>query len=241
MHQNVKLQEQRINRVFIFLFFIFVILISGCSTQEIEEITGDVVSKSKEIIDGVDLNEMYKNVALELAGSISGVEPIDYSTFENYEKFKLFTIRVNYIFSITNENFGTSFEPVLVEQEEFKDIIRTMQKYSPLIEPFNDMTDKSRKVSEDDSNSIEEFYISVFVFGTDTFLIQTGGIHKYAFRGLGHLNGSLKLYKIKEICGNKCFGLVLKETYGFLRNKAENFTISFAEWLGENYKYLLGS
>lgn len=182
-----------------------------------------------------NLNESSINLAVTLSSKISTFEKIDASTFENYEIFKKFQDNINYVIGSINENIGTQFRTMDVTPEEFDKVADKVQKYTPLIEPYNNLIEKSRLVNKSDQTSLGKFYISAFALGTDVFLVQGSYIHKAIFPKIGELNGVLGIYKLKDFCGNKCFGLAMYNVYWWFRVRVEKYTMSFGEWAGDHY------
>ncbi|MBI2660401.1 hypothetical protein HYX07_04525 [Candidatus Woesearchaeota archaeon] len=182
-----------------------------------------------------NLNETSRNLAVTLSSKIGNFEKVDATTFENYEKFVKFQDNVNYVIGIINENIGTQFQLMDVSPEEFDNVVDKVQKYTPLIEPYNNLIEKSKLVNKNDQNSVGKFYISAFALATDVFLVQGSYIHSAIFPKIGELNGVLKIYKLKDFCGNKCFGLALYNVYWWFRIRVEKFTMSFGEWAGDHY------
>jgi hypothetical protein len=179
------------------------------------------------------LNEEKINVAESLSEQISQLSPIELKAFYEYEQFTGFVTDVNVFAKIANENTGLTIPELKISESQFVQLMDGAQKYTPLIDPYNDLIEKSLSVDRDNPQSIEDFYVSFGKFSVSVFLVQSNAIHKGTFVTLGHINGATGIYKLRNVCGNACFGLAMKSAYWFMRDNIEEAAMKLPEWLGD--------
>ena len=141
-------------------------------------------------------NEMKPTVALRIADNIKNLPTFNFTHIDNYQEAYEFVSSVNMIIDLLNKNFGTEFSKI--EIEEVKNVIKFVEKYSPIVEPYNNLIISARKLNLNDSHSINKFYINAFLLASDVFLIKFDVMHKTTFGLVGILNNRLKIVKIKS-------------------------------------------
>jgi len=187
------------------IFLVLILILSGCTQPEIKpQNTGKIILPSK------------KDIAILISDELKNFNTIDSSALNNFEDFQNFISNVNRIIDIANENFGTDFKRIEVEEREFKKLSKTahiVEKYTPLIGPYNELIISAKNLDPKDESSINELYVNTLFLGGDIFLINSGAIHKASFEITRELNNKLGLAAARGICGDACYSMLLSKIY----------------------------
>jgi len=184
-----------------------------------------------------NFTDLYVNIAIILSSKIKDFPQIDETTFKYYEKFEKFVTDVNTIIDLSNENFGTWFKKIEISDVEFKKFsknVDNLQKYSPLIEPYNRLIESAKNINRNDLRTINRFYINLFLFGTDVVLTHNKVFYNIELKYAYYLNNELNLVKIKSICGNVCYEFVLNQSYYFINIYITQVKDNVEIWLNQN-------
>jgi len=187
-------------------------------------------------IDDFNITDTYVDTALLLSTEIRKLPQIDEATFNSPSKFEKFVTDINKIIEISNENFGTNFRKIEVNNPEFKRLckdINKIQRYLPLIGPYNRLINSAKKIDRGDLRTVNRFYINLFSFSTDVVLIHNKVFHKLTFTSVGYLNNKLKIAKIRSICGYSCHSFVLTKSYYFININIIQLKESLDVWLAQ--------
>lgn len=127
--------------------------------------------------------------------------------------------RLDFAAQIVNEKLGGS-----VERAGFsglRDGVKKTTKYVPLLGSYNDLAQKSCLASKKRTNeSIEEFHIAALMFGVDAALVAGTVYYQPAFAGTRFVANSaskLGLYRLRYLCGNRCWALAMSEVHWAMR------------------------
>ncbi len=111
-----------------------------------------------------------------------------------------------------------------VEQTGFnqlRDGVGKVTKYVPLLGSYNDLAQKACLASKERTNeSIEEFHIAALMFGVDAALVAGTVYYQPAFAGTRFVANSaskLGLYRLRYLCGNRCWALAMSEVHWAMR------------------------
>lgn len=183
-----------------------------------------------------------KEMASQTAYSISlemenyGLEPLDIKLLEDYGNYESEMKRVNRVIDVLNENMDYDFRSIPLDKASHNKFIQFLnkgEKHLPIINSYNELLIASDLVLEDKNNEeyVRRFYICAFLLSVDVLLIETGGIHKTAFKSVGSLNTELKLMKSVPYLGYSGYGLLLSTIYWSIRGYLEGFKNDIFETL----------
>ncbi|MFC7195077.1 hypothetical protein ACFQL4_11095 [Halosimplex aquaticum] len=95
-------------------------------------------------------------------------------------------------------------------------------KYAPLIGSYNRMVDTACAAAQQRTNAtIAEYKVATLMFGVDAMLVSTGAFYKPAFAGTRFVTNKasqLGLYRLRYVCGNRCWALGMSEVHVGLRS-----------------------
>ncbi len=157
-----------------------------------------------------------------------GLEPLDIKLLEDYGNYELEMRQVNRVIDVLNENMDYDFRSIPLDKASHNKFIQFLnkgEKHLPVINSYNELLIASDLVLEDKNNEeyVRRFYICAFLLSVDVLLIETGGIHKTAFKSVGSLNTELKLMKSVPYLGYSGYGLLLSTIYWSIRGYLEGF------------------
>lgn len=126
--------------------------------------------------------------------------------------------RAHYAADIANEfNDDVPVQPLV----NFRSKTGDLTKYAPLFGSYNLMADKACVAAEQRSDAaIREYQIAVVMFGVDAMLVSTGAFYRPAFAGTrftANKASQLGLYRLRYLCGNRCWALGMSEVHVALR------------------------
>ncbi|ELZ20820.1 hypothetical protein C475_19513 [Halosimplex carlsbadense 2-9-1] len=94
-------------------------------------------------------------------------------------------------------------------------------KYAPLIGSYNRMADTACAAAEQRTDAaLVEYKTATLMFGVDAMLVTTGAFYKPAFAGTRFLTNKASqvgLYRLRYVCGNRCWALGMSEVHVGLR------------------------
>lgn len=126
--------------------------------------------------------------------------------------------RAHYAAEITNEFNG---EVPVAPLDDLRKRSGDVTKYAPLLASYNQMSDKACVAAgERTDTAIHEYQIAVVMFGVDAMLISTGAFYRPAFAGTrftANKASQLGLYRLRYVCGNRCWALAMSEVHVALR------------------------
>ncbi|QCS44740.1 hypothetical protein [Natrinema versiforme] len=151
--------------------------------------------------------------------------------------------RADYAAQIANEfNSDVPVDPL----GDIRDGTSEVTKYAPLIGSYNQMSDKACAASElqtEDAASeeqmeeaIQEYQIATVMFGVDAMLISTGAFYQPAFvstRFAANKASQLGLYRLRYVCGNRCWALAMSEVHVWVRGSMLTGTSALLRQAGE--------
>lgn len=124
--------------------------------------------------------------------------------------------RFDYAAQITNEHFNDELDRTAISKT--RNVAGDVGKYAPLAASYNQMAKDACAVKASSTNeTIESFYKSSLYFGVEFSLIQAGVFYKPAFAGTRYISNTAGLYRIRSLCGNRCYALALSEVHWGLR------------------------
>jgi hypothetical protein len=127
--------------------------------------------------------------------------------------------RLRFAAEIVNEHYTTDVDPRAFSRLE--EGVKDTTKYVPLIGSYNRLASSSCAVARNPNpRNFDRFHTAALMFGVDTVLIQVGAFYKPAFAGTRLITNSAStvgLYRLRYLCGNRCFALGMSEVHWALR------------------------
>ncbi len=134
---------------------------------------------------------------------------------------KMAARRLSYASQVINERF-TNDVPVS-RFRRLRNGVDDATKYVPIVGSYNRLTNASCAASEKRTDqSLRRFQVAAIMFGVDTLLVASGGFYKPAFTGTRYvMNTASKfgLYRLRYVCGNRCWALAWSEVHWALRGE----------------------
>ncbi|QSW97648.1 hypothetical protein [Haloterrigena alkaliphila] len=126
--------------------------------------------------------------------------------------------RMHYGAQIGNEfDSQVPVEPFADIRSETGDVT----KYAPLLGSYNQMSEAACAASEDRTDAaIQDYQFATLMFGVDAMLISTGAFYQPAFAGTrftANKASQLGLYRLRYVCGDRCWALAMSEVHVTLR------------------------
>lgn len=126
--------------------------------------------------------------------------------------------RAEYAGQIVGEFNG---EPPVNPLGDIGDGVSEVTKHAPLVGSYNQMSEKACDAAEDRTDeAIREYQIASMMFGVDAMLVSTGAFYQPAFastRFVTNRASQLGLYRLRYVCGNRCWALAMSEVHVALR------------------------
>ena len=164
-----------------------------------------LLSACSEGIDTYVVKENYENAFVSLSEEINKLDLplVDPESIANTENFLRFVDGMNKISGIINKKTDYEIPLLKVTKETSENIVKKadfLVRFAPIIEPYNDVIIKSKKVDPDIPSSINTFSTSVGFFVFDVFVLQL------------HLLSKTSIYTAKYLWDYaKLGGLISKE------------------------------
>lgn len=134
-------------------------------------------------------------------------------TVESYENYRDLTERTNDLITILNEQSGVEIPKFETTQEAWHAVSKKINKYGPLINNYQNLTQTARiLVNNDSDQNYKEFYLSLGKFSLETGLISLTLFHAAAFESVGLVYRSTGLSSIALKCPS-CVSVVLSGAY----------------------------
>ena len=112
-----------------------------------------------------------------------------------------------------------------------------LTKYAPLLGSYNQMSEKACIASQERTDAaIQEYQIATVMFGVDAMLISTGAFYQPAFAGTrftANKASQLGLYRLRYVCGDRCWALAMSEVHMALRGSMVTGTSNLLRQAGE--------
>ncbi|WP_226008301.1 hypothetical protein [Natrinema salinisoli] len=142
--------------------------------------------------------------------------------------------RAHYAAQIANEFGGqVPVEPL----GDIRSETGELTKYAPLLGSYNQMSNKACAASEERTDAaIQEYQIATVMFGVDAMLISTGAFYQPAFAGTrftANKASQLGLYRLRYVCGDRCWALAMSEVHVALRGSMVTGTSNLLRQAGK--------
>jgi hypothetical protein len=106
-------------------------------------------------------------------------------------------------------------------------------QFLPILGSYNSLVRDSRTLDANNSTSVKVFYEDLFLLSSDFIMINDSVGYKIAFKSTGELNDALKLDKLREVCGNDCYKVVLSGIHWAIRDYMDQLLCQFESWASQ--------
>lgn len=107
-------------------------------------------------------------------------------------------------------------------------------QFLPILGSYNSLVRDSRSLDSTNSTSVRAFYEDAFLLSSDFVILNDKLVYKVAFRSTGELNDALKLAKLRSVCGDECYRVVLSGIHWTIRVKLNQYLCEFETWAGQS-------
>ncbi|HEC92545.1 MAG TPA: hypothetical protein ENI51_06110, partial [Candidatus Atribacteria bacterium] len=123
-----------------------------------------------------------------LPEKISELPEMNLEDVETYEQYKDFADKINALISILNEQEGFNIPPLETTQESWSEISKKINKYSPLIDNYQELVDSAKKFENNkNEENYKEFYLNLGKFSLEITLISVTLFHTTTFQTVGYV------------------------------------------------------
>ncbi|TMI23047.1 hypothetical protein E6H31_00235 [Candidatus Bathyarchaeota archaeon] len=107
-------------------------------------------------------------------------------------------------------------------------------QFLPILGSYNTLVRDSRSLDAKNSTSVKVFYEDAFLLSSDFVILNDKLVYKVAFRSTGEINDALKLAKLRSVCGDECYRVVLSGIHWTIRVKLDQYLCEFEDWAGQS-------
>ncbi len=198
-------------------------LIVGCGSSESP--TGGLVK------------DQYQEMMVKLSTEINNLNlpELDPNTINTLENMNNFVSSINKVSGLINAN--TEYKIPLIELSEdiTGDLVKTVDflvRFAPLVEPYNDLVNRSKLVNPEDSLSINQFSLSVGFFLFDVAVLQAkltektiiyGGDYLWDYSKATGIIGKENLKTLIKYLGNESENFIITKVIPFLREQFKDY------------------
>lgn len=120
---------------------------------------------------------------------------------------------------IINENFNEELPTKRFSR--LRQGVSDASKYAPLLGSYNRLNNAACAAAEKQTDrAIRNYQIAALVFGVDALLVYQSAFYRPAFSATGYLTNRANMvgfYKLRYLCGNRCYALAMSELHWTLR------------------------
>jgi hypothetical protein len=106
-------------------------------------------------------------------------------------------------------------------------------QYVPILGTYNSLIHDARTLDPNNSTSVRNLYQDAFLLSSDFALLNDKVIFKVAFKATGEINDALKLGKLRSLCGDGCYRVVLSGIHWTIRVNLNQSLCEFEDWAGK--------
>lgn len=211
----------------IIIIFCFTLLFTGCSKQEITNISNDITTniktKSTEINDYtknfIENNETRKEAKLDIAQDISqfiiekNMKEINLKDAEkSYEGYKELVDNLNLAIDIINKHTDWKFTYLSKEKEAYNEFLKKVNKYAPIVEEYNNLILVSKNFERNNEQSANRVIEQSMKISVEFFLVFSPIVHITTFKSVGTLASSFGLTNLARVC-SPCVSSIMSTSY----------------------------
>lgn len=203
------------------------LLLTGCDQKNMEDLTGNVLSKGKEVIEYIDSftsNETVRyeakiNTAIRISDMVkkSNIQKIDLKKVQSHDEYKKMIDNLNLMIQIINSKAGTNIKFLSKEIDAYNKFMLEVKRYSPLIDNYNSLIRYSYELNPHDEESVNILLTKTVGFTVEALLIVGGVFYQAAFIATGTFANAFGLTKLASVCG-PCVSTVMSSMHWIIRD-----------------------
>jgi hypothetical protein len=132
-----------------------------------------------------------------------------------------------YVLQGMNHVIGTKFGPFRLDPSQCDVVVQ----YVPILGSYDALIAASNKVDPGNSTSVKVFYEDLFFLSSDFVIMNDKLAYNVAFKSTGEMNNALGLSRLRSVCGDDCYSLVLSGIHWVIRDFMNQFACQFESWL----------
>ncbi len=159
-----------------------------------------------------------KNMEKDIINEIADLPKFEDETLTTFEGYKQFAGSVNILLDLLNKECGFDFDLLKKTNEEYSAIINHIERFTPLVENYNDLIDSANEYDENNEESVKNFYVNLGVFGFEVALIFGHVWYKTTYKVVGAFYRISGLNRLAFKCPT-LISVILSTAHWELRNK----------------------
>ena len=168
------------------------------------------------------------DLAVKLANQIKSLPTIDDQTCQGSSELVSNAV---IIIQDMDGTLGTGFGRIVQFDASNCDVVI---QFLPILGSYNTLVRDSRSLDAKNSTSVKVFYEDAFLLSSDFVILNDKLVYKVAFRSTGEINDALKLAKLRSVCGDECYRVVLSGIHWTIRVKLDQYLCEFEDWAGQS-------
>jgi hypothetical protein len=168
------------------------------------------------------------DLAVKLADQIKSLPTIDDQTCQGSSELVSNAV---IIIQDMDGTLGTGFGRIAQFDASNCDVVI---QFLPILGSYNTLVRDSRSLDATNSTSVKAFYEDAFLLSSDFVILNDKLVYKVAFRSTGEINDALKLAKLRSVCGDECYRVVLSGIHWTIRVKLDQYICEFEDWAGQS-------
>lgn len=129
---------------------------------------------------------------------------------------------------------GTGFGTIQFDASNCDVVIQ----YLPLLGTYDSLILASRSLDPNNATSVKVFYEDAFLLSSNFVIINDAVAYKIAFKSTGDMNSVLGLAKLRSVCGDDCYSVVLSGIHWTVRVYMDQFLCQFESWATQYVKLI---
>lgn len=205
----------------IVLVFLVILLLTGCQNAELNRISGKVIDVGNRVEEGTEnlfTNQSAReDVRIEVAGKIahpireSNLKHINPENIHSHNDYKEMIDDINFVITYINKHLDSNFKPFSKERDAYQKFMTQVNKWSPVVDKYNQILDYSR--SYDGSiEASDELLVATGGLCIEVTMITSTTLHNAIFKTVGPAYAELGLLKLNQIC-RPCVSQAMKNAY----------------------------
>ena len=168
------------------------------------------------------------DLAVKLADQIKSLPTIDDQTCQGSSELVSNAV---IIIQDMDGTLGTGFGRIAQFDASNCDVVI---QFLPILGSYNTLVRDSRSLDATNSTSVKVFYEDAFLLSSDFVILNDKLVYKVAFKSTGEINDALKLAKLRSLCGDECYRVVLSGIHWTIRVKLDQYLCEFETWVGQS-------
>jgi len=211
----------------VIILLVISLVLNGCNEKEIDDLTGKVISKGKDVVDYFDSfasNESVRyeakvDTAIKISEMVKkfNLQEMDLKKVQSHDEYKKMIDNLNLMIQIINSKAGTNIKILSKEIGAYNTFMLEVKRYSPLIDNYNFLIKYSYELNPSDEESVNILLTKTVGFAVEAVLIFGGVFYQAAFVATGTFANAFGLTKLASLCG-PCVSTVMSSMHWVIRN-----------------------